>query len=205
MFGPQGSGKGTQSALLAEYLHIQHISTGELFRNAIQNATPLGKAIAADMKSGKLVTDDSVNKLVREEFQRRILFDGYILDGYPRTLVQTEYLETLAAPSMAIVLELTDDDAVLRIAGRLVCSGCGATYHLTAKKPAVANVCDNCGGVLHMREDDNEQAVRARLALYHKETEPLLSYYDNQHKLVRVDAAPAVDVVAASIRSALKV
>ncbi|PJE76009.1 adenylate kinase [Candidatus Uhrbacteria bacterium CG10_big_fil_rev_8_21_14_0_10_48_11] len=203
LFGPQGSGKGTQGAILAKALHIPHVSTGELFRRFISEGTELGKTVAKEMASGQLVSDEVVNAVVTKAFSDLRLADGYILDGYPRTLLQVNHLEQLAGPTAVLLLELSDSAAVTRVAGRLVCDQCGAIYHRESKPPAVDAVCDRCGGTLRVRDDDKEATVRERLKVYHRETEPLVAYYEAQGRLKRIDAAPDVSEVAAAISGVL--
>lgn len=201
--GPQGSGKGTQAELLAARIRVPHISTGELFREAVDAASPLGQAIATALKAGHMISDETTNKLVTEEFIRRNLINGYILDGYPRNMVQVEHLESLAAPSSAILIDLSDEEAIKRITGRRVCTACGTIFHVEHKPPQVTGVCDSCGGRLDERADDTAEAVRARLAQYHEVTEPLLAFYEASNRLLKIDGRPSIATVADSVAAAL--
>lgn len=201
--GPQGSGKGTQAEFLAHYLRIPHISTGELFRAAVAKRTPLGQRISAALSSGKLMSDDDTNAVVAERISQPDAGQGYILDGYPRTMAQVTFLEKLAAPSLIILLELPDKEAVRRLGGRRICRLCGTMYHLEYQSPREVNHCDHCGGNLERRQDDEEVAIRERLRLYHLATEPLVEFYAKSGRLLRVDGHPSIPDVSANLKRAL--
>lgn len=191
IFGPQGSGKGTQAELLAESLAIPHIASGDLFRDEVAHGTELGKRIAADIETGKLMPDEDANTLIKSKIERHEE-KAYVLDGYPRTKTQAEFLDSIAAPTHVVLLELDDEESVRRIGGRRVCPTCKHVYHLIYHPSKVIDVCDECGGALVIRGDDKEQAIRERLRLYHEVTEPVASYYEAQNKLSRVSAVGSI-------------
>lgn len=203
--GPQGSGKGTQAAKLSALLSVPHISTGDLFRSAIQHKTPTGVKVESLLAKGELVPDTMTNAVVAEAFAERQLQKGYILDGYPRTVAQAEYLDTLGSPDVVIVLALSDDDAVKRISGRRMCVGCKQMYHTEFAPSQMDSVCDACGCALQQRGDDYEEAVRERLRLYHQETEPIVSFYEAKGLVKRIDGRPSIDDVHNAIREQLQV
>jgi len=203
IIGPQGSGKGTQAKFLAERLGVRHVSTGDMFRHHVSQGTELGKQVDVLLKAGSLVPDEVTNMMITERLVKPDVAPGFVLDGYPRNVVQAEFLGTIALEVQAIELQLTDAEAVRRIAGRRVCQKCGANFHLEFAPPRVADACDSCGGELVQRADDTEAAVRARLATYHRETEPLLTYYRSRGTLTVVDGAPPIPKVTAAVRIAL--
>ncbi|MFA7286776.1 MAG: nucleoside monophosphate kinase [Patescibacteria group bacterium] len=203
LLGPQGSGKGTQGALLSQEIGVEHISTGILFRSAIADRTALGVEIAETMARGDLISDETVNRLIAGAFAKQSSAPSYILDGYPRTLPQLAYLEKLAAPRLALLFTLTDEEAVNRLAGRLVCTQCEAIYHISRRPPKSNGVCDQCGGVIAARSDDTPEAIRRRLKQYHDETEPLLTEYERAGKLIRIDGRPDADTVYVEVRRVL--
>lgn len=202
-FGPQGSGKGTQAELLAEELGIPHIATGDLFRDEVARETDLGRRIASDIDSGKLMPDEDANRLLVAELSRLGPETGYVLDGYPRTIAQAEFLESIAPPEKAVLLEVNDDESVRRIGGRRVCTKCRHVYHLEYQPPKNPTICDLCGGALIIRGDDKEEAIRARLVTYHAVTEPLARFYDERGKLLRVPATGMIYEVKVHIHHAL--
>ena len=202
IFGPQGSGKGTQAEFLAAELGVPHIATGNLFREEVARGTVLGKRIATDMEAGKLMSNEDTNVLLSAELKRSG-GEGHILDGYPRTLAQAEYLAALAPPTKAILLEFEDDEAIRRISGRRHCSKGDHVYHLIFNPPQKPGVCDVCGGSLFTRADDQEESIRTRLKTYHELTEPLVDYYEAKKKLVRIPAAGSIEEVKKAIRKAL--
>lgn len=201
--GPQGSGKGTQAKMLADFLNIAHISTGEIFRAAVDQDTILGKRIAAGLGSGKLILDDDTNTLVADRLSAVDVQNGFVLDGYPRTLNQANFLEKTAAPQKAILLELLDNEAIRRLMGRTNCSKCGAVFHEFYKRPKKDEACDSCGGDLVKRRDDTEESIAERLRLYHRETEPIITFYESLGRLVRVDGRPGIAEVHIAVKQAL--
>lgn len=204
--GPQGSGKGTQAQGIAGRLGIAHISTGEMFRQLAQENDPAGlEAKEKYWSQGKLVPDDLTNKLIKIRLQKPDAQVGFILDGYPRNLAQAEFLASINSQVNAVYLDLTDDEAVKRISGRRTCSLCGAVYHVQFKPPQVADKCDIDTAALIQRPDDVEQVVRERLAIFHSQTEPLLQFYEQQGKLIKINGAPPIAQVTEQIKQALEI
>jgi adenylate kinase len=191
LFGPPGAGKGTQSALLVERNQMRHISTGDLFREAMKNQTPLGLKAKSFVDGGQLVPDAVVIGMV-EEVLLTLKGQNFILDGFPRTVPQAEALEkSLAANGLSIgkamFLEVPRMTLLSRLAGRRVCSSCGAVYHIESKPSKVTGVCDICGGQVIQRKDDHEDVIGTRLEAYDKSTSPLKSYFAKTGKFVEVD------------------
>mgnify|MGYP001148966940 CR=1 FL=1 len=185
--GPPGAGKGTQAAVVSEKLRIPTISTGDMLRAAIKAGTPTGLKAKTFMDAGQLVPDDVIISIITERLAQADCTGGYILDGVPRTIAQAQALEDAGvAFDQVISLEVSDEAIVERMSGRRVCAQCGATYHTVSKPPKTESVCDTCGGELTVRADDVAETVRARLAVYHKETEPLKAFYDQRGKLHEV-------------------
>ncbi len=208
MLGAPGAGKGTQAALISEKYNIPHISTGDIFRENIKNGTELGKKAKEYMDAGLLVPDELTCDLVIDRISKDDAVNGYILDGFPRTLVQAEALtEALKkrneAVDYAIDIEVDDDFIVNRMSGRRVCKGCGATYHIQFAPSKKENVCDKCSGELALRKDDAPETVKKRLAVYHEQTQPLIEYYGNAGVLHEFDGTKAIDDVFAAIKELL--
>ena len=185
LMGPPGAGKGTQAKILIKKYDIPHISTGDMFREAIKQGTPLGKLAASYINDGHLVPDDVTIGLVKERLSKDDCAKGYLLDGFPRTIVQAEALEKLTEEinrpiKYVINIDTPKEELVARICGRRVCKKCGAPYHIINIKPKVDGVCDICGGELIQRPDDNEEALNTRLEAYTKQTKPLLDYYEKK-------------------------
>jgi adenylate kinase len=208
LLGKQGSGKGTQAVRLSEYYGIAHLSTGDLFRHAARAGTPSGLEAIEYMDRGELVPDDIVLKVVHEQMRDGgLMDDGFVLDGFPRTLAQAEALEAELASAarpldVAIDLEVPTEIVLDRIAGRRVCEDCGTTYHLTMP-PKVGGVCDVCGGTVSQRDDDTEAAVMRRLELYHTATEPILDFYRGLGRLVEIDGIGTGDEVFGRVSTAV--
>lgn len=182
LMGPPGAGKGTQAKILIAKFNIPHISTGDMFREAIKEGTPLGKLAASYINDGHLVPDDVTIGLVKERLSKDDCANGYLLDGFPRTIPQAEALEVLTKEigrevNYVINIDTPKEELVSRICGRRVCKKCGAPYHIVNVKPKVDGVCDICGGELVQRPDDNEEALSIRLEAYNKQTKPLLDFY----------------------------
>lgn len=182
LMGPPGAGKGTLAKQLKEALNLVHISTGDMFREAIKAQTKLGKLAASYINKGDLVPDDVTIGLVKERLSQKDCEAGFLLDGFPRTLPQAEALNEIAKvisrPIETVInLDCDNEELVRRISGRRVCKDCGAPYHIVTMKPKVEGVCDLCGGPLYQRKDDNEEALKVRLEHYVAETKPLLDYY----------------------------
>lgn len=209
LLGPPGAGKGTQAHRLVEAYGIPQLSTGDMLRAAVAAGTETGKKAKAIMDAGGLVSDDIVNAIVSERIDEPDCADGFILDGYPRTLAQADAVQAMLAgkgTELDAVVELrVDDDAMVdRVAGRYTCANCGEGYHDTLKQPEKDGVCDKCGSTeFKRRADDNAEAMRTRLQAYYKETAPLIGYYHAKEKLRRVDGMAAIDDVAAEIKQVL--
>ena len=192
LMGPPGAGKGTLAKQLIS-LGLAHISTGDMFREAIKAGTELGKLADNYIKHGDLVPDEVTIGLVKERLSKDHCANGYLLDGFPRTLPQAEALEKLSKEinrpiETVINLECDDKELLRRISGRRVCKNCGAPYHIETMKPKVEGVCDICGGPLYQRNDDNEEAMKVRLDHYLHETKPLLDFYQDKGLLVSFDS-----------------
>lgn len=188
LLGPPGAGKGTQGKKLQEKYDIPKISTGDILRQAVKNHTPLGKEAQAYMEAGQLVPDEIVIGLIKERIKQKDCVKGYILDGFPRTIVQAEKLsETLKVMNQRIdsVIDIAVDpeELVARLTGRVTCRGCGAMYHQTSHPPKKPGVCDECDDELYQRPDDKEETIRKRLEVYEKETLPLKGFYKKQGNL----------------------
>lgn len=205
LLGPPGAGKGTQAQRLVEKHGIPQLSTGDMLRAAVASETEVGLRAKAVMDAGKLVSDDIVNAIVSERLDQPDCRPGFILDGYPRTLVQADAMQKMLASKdmgLSAVVELRVDDDVLvdRITGRYTCVNCGAGYHDTNLKPEKEGVCDKCGSTeFSRRKDDNPDTVRTRLQAYYKETSPLLGYYYAKGLLKQVDGMADIDIVTAQI------
>ena len=206
--GPPGSGKGTQAKRLASRFGVPHISTGDMLREAVAEGSALGQEADKIMKSGALVPDDVMIGLIRERLAKSDARKGFILDGFPRTLVQAEKLDALVAGNgtdrLRVVRLLVPDDALVhRLTQRRTCAQCGAIYHLENHPPKVADVCDKCGGPLIARPDDTEGAIRKRLESFHKQTTPVADHYKSKKLLKEVDGIGPVDLVFERIEKSL--
>ena len=202
--GPPGAGKGTLAVKAVDILGAPHISTGAIFRSAIAAKSPLGLKVKAIIDSGKLVDDQTTIELVRERLGQEDAFQGYILDGFPRTIPQAEALSSFAEVDKVFNFDIPDAAVLQRLSGRRVCRACGANYHALFQKPGKDGICDTCNGELYTREDDMESAIVKRLEVYRAQTAPLIDYYRAKGLLVDVDARPRVDEVVANFRKALK-
>lgn len=202
-FGPQGSGKGTQAHVLSEKLRIPVVSTGPVFRKNIREGTELGVLAASYINKGHLVPDAVTINMIKERLLEKDVSEGFILDGFPRTQAQFDALMKMAPVDAVVVLGLSDDQAIARIAGRRECDNRHG-YHVQYHAPKVEGVCDVDGLPLKQREDDKEDAIRKRLEIYHRDTEPLLERFGAVNVPVKhVDAAPPIVEVSASVSSAL--
>lgn len=209
MLGAPGAGKGTQAANLAKELNIPHISTGDIFRANIKNGTELGKKAKSYMDAGKLVPDELVCDLVADRIAQDDCRDGFILDGFPRTIPQAEALaeavEKLGTKiDYAVNIDVPDEAIIERMSGRRACVNCGATYHVKYNPPKKEGVCDVCGQTLVLRDDDRPETVKTRLNVYHEQTQPLIDYYDGKNLLVTVDGTKTMDEVFSAILAAIK-
>ncbi len=206
LLGPPGVGKGTQAERLAESYRIAHISTGEMFRDAVARGLELGKQANKYMAAGELVPDEIVIGMVEERLSRPDTAAGFLLDGFPRTTAQAEALDVLlkriGRPITAVIgLRADQEVLVKRLSGRRVCRKCGATYHADNRPPAKEGVCDQCGGAVQQRKDDQAEAVRTRLVEYQSKTASLTDYYEKMGLLEAVDASGPVDEVLSVIQS----
>lgn len=204
MLGAPGAGKGTQAKRIAAKFSIPHISTGDIFRANIKNNTPLGAKAKSYMDKGELVPDELVIELIMDRFAQDDCVNGYVLDGFPRTIPQAEELDKALKSvndnlDYAIDVEVPDDNIINRMSGRRACVNCGATYHIVHNPPKVENECDTCNGKLILRDDDKPETVKNRLDVYHTQTEPLLKYYTEKGILYTVDGTQDMDTVFDSI------
>ena len=209
LLGRPGAGKGTQAKLLEDSRSLVKLSTGDMLRAAVAAGTELGRKAGNIMERGQLVPDDLVIGLIAERMNEGGSGEGYVLDGFPRTIAQAEALDRLLKErskklDRVIVMEVDDDALVERIAGRFACANCGEGYHDIYKLPKVEGICDRCGRAGFVRRrDDNEEAVRARLQAYHAQTEPLIDYYARQSKVRAVDGMADIATVTKEIGRAL--
>lgn len=211
LLGGPGSGKGTQAKKLIDKLGIPQISTGDIFRAALKEGTPMGLKAKTFMDKGELVPDDVVIGVVEERLTKPDLDKGYMLDGFPRTLAQAEALDKILAAqgkeiNHAILVDVPDQELVARLSGRRTCrnSDCGKMYHVMFNPPKQNGVCDACGSELYQRDDDSEATIKERLAVYNKQTAPLIDYYDKKQLLRRVAGVGPIDEIFASIQKVLK-
>ena len=209
LLGPPGAGKGTQAETIVNEFSIPHISTGDIFRKNIKEGTALGKKAMEYMDQGKLVPDDLTVELVKDRFLQDDCKNGFLLDGFPRTIYQADALED-ALKSMeqsldyVINIMVRKELLVERAVGRRVCKDCGQTYHMSFNKPSKEGVCDNCGGVLLQRKDDTEETVENRINVYMEQTEPLIDYYTKKGIIVNVDGEKPITQVSKDIVAKLR-
>lgn len=195
LFGPPASGKGTQAKLLADTLSIPHISTGALLRAVkSDNSNPLSKEVSDLMDNGKLVSDEMVSKIVETRLKNDDCQFGYILDGYPRTEDQVKYLDTISGIGYVFLVDVKDEVVIDRISGRRMCKN-GHTWHIKYSPTEKEGICDSCGEALYIRDDDNKEKVKERLRIYHQNHDPVLNYYQNQNKLIRIDGNQHIEGV----------
>ncbi len=192
MLGAPGAGKGTQALKIAEKFGIPHISTGDIFRFNIKNGTELGKKAKSFMDAGKLVPDELTIDILLDRVAKDDCKDGYILDGFPRTIPQAKALSEVLAKDgqkieYAIDVDVPDENIVRRMGGRRSCPNCGASYHIVYIPPKAEGICDHCGTALIQRDDDKEETVKNRLSVYHEQTQPLIDYYNEQGVMFKVD------------------
>jgi adenylate kinase len=204
LLGPPGAGKGTQAKKLAVTLNLPHISTGDILRQNVKDGTDLGKQAKGIMDKGLLVSDDLVAKMLDERFNNPDISNGFILDGYPRTLAQAKTLDQILSNKgkkldLVVYLNSSDQTIINRLGGRLVCSKCGSNFHVTNMTPKVKGLCDNCQAALYQRSDDNEITVRKRLEVYKTEVASLIEYYVKTGKLHSLNADLGAEVVLSQI------
>ena len=193
LLGAPGAGKGTQAEIICQHLNIPAISTGNIIREALNSGTEMGLKAKSYMDSGKLVPDEVVINIIKERLAQDDCKNGFILDGFPRTIAQAEALDRMGIEIDRVIdIEVPDEKITERLSGRRVCGECGASYHLLYKKPQVEGVCDKCRGALVQRKDDQPQTILERLAVYHDQTEPLKAYYEKKGKLFIVEGQEEV-------------
>ena len=204
MLGAPGAGKGTQAKMIAEKYGIPHVSTGDIFRANIKNGTELGKEAKQYMDQGKLVPDELTVKILLDRVAQDDCKNGYVLDGFPRTIPQANVLDEALTKlgdriDYAVNVDVPDDNIINRMGGRRACVACGATYHIVYNAPKTEGICDNCGKELIIRDDDQPETVKNRLKVYHEQTQPLIDYYTKQGVLKTVDGTVALDKVFQAI------
>ena len=200
--GPPGAGKGTQASGVSAHFSVPHISTGDMFRSAIKNQTPTGLEAKRYIDAGELVPDSVVIDMVRERLAMDDCVNGYLLDGFPRTVDQAEVLDEISAPDVVVEIEVPDERLMDRLTGRRVCGKCHGTFHIS--KLADENTCPICGGQMHQRDDDHPETIRTRLRAYHEQTEPLIGYYSGKDKLRRVNGDSRPEDVFRNILASLE-
>ena len=200
--GPPGAGKGTQAAGVSAHLRVPHISTGDMFRSAIRNATPVGLEAKKYLDAGELVPDSVVIDMVRERLAMPDCKNGYLLDGFPRTVEQAVALDAISMPDAVVDIEVPDERLVSRLTGRRVCAKCQGTFHIT--QLVDEHSCPICGGQMYQREDDRPETIETRLRGYHEQTEPLIGYYSGKDKLRRVNGDKRPEDVFKSIIASLE-
>lgn len=202
LLGAPGAGKGTQAEVISEALHIPQISTGNMLREAVKNGTEYGLKAKAAMESGALVSDDIVIGILKDRIAMDDCQNGFILDGFPRTVPQAEALDQMGVRIDKVLEIFVDDETIkTRVSGRRVCEGCGASYHILYKPSKTEGICDKCGGKTVIRKDDQPETVLERLAVYHAQTAPLKDYYEKQGKL---DTVIGQEEVADTVKLTLK-
>ncbi|MGV8119265.1 MAG: adenylate kinase [Candidatus Xenobiia bacterium LiM19] len=205
LLGMPGSGKGTQAQFIKESYGVPHISTGDIFREAIKTQTPLGQKAKSYLDRGELVPDELVTDIVKERIEREDCTKGFILDGYPRTVNQAEALDSIMREMgirLNVVIDFTipAEEAVKRLSSRRSCSSCGIVYNLLHKPPCEEGKCDVCGGLLYQRDDDKDDVIRNRLKVYELQTAPIIEYYEKQNNIAHIDAEAQI----VSIRDRIK-
>ena len=203
LLGAPGAGKGTLATYLIEKMGVPSVSTGNILREAIRNGTELGRQAKAFMDAGKLVPDQLVIDLLKDRISQDDCKNGFILDGFPRTIPQAETLDTIAVIDKVLNLDVPDEVIMDRMTGRRSCPACGMTYHVQNNPPKAEGVCDNCGAALEIRRDDSPEVVSKRLETYHTQTEPLRAYYEAQGKLSNLDGTQGIHQTEAFAAAAL--
>lgn len=208
LLGPPGAGKGTQATTIVKEYRIPHISTGDIFRENIKNGTELGKKAQEYMNQGELVPDDLVIEIATDRLAREDCHQGFLLDGFPRTVHQAEELDGFLEGRgdkvhHVLNISVAKEELIRRLIGRRVCKNCGATYHIETMKPKVEGVCDVCGGELVQRADDNRETVENRIDVYEQQTMPLIDYYDKAGVLLHIDGSLGLENVFTKIREVL--
>lgn len=209
LMGPPGAGKGTQAAMLVEKFAIPHISTGDMFRAAVSEGTELGKQAKACMDAGQLVPDSITIGIVKERLAKPDCQNGFILDGFPRTIEQADALDNTLGElkiklDRVINISVPAEDLISRATGRRICKNCGATYHVTYKPTQVEGKCDTCGGETYQRADDSEATMTKRLSVYAQQTKPLVEYYQDRGLYTEIEGRQAIDKVLTDIVASLR-
>ena len=205
LLGAPGAGKGTQAEKICEAYKIPTISTGNILRAALKSGSEVGLKAKSYMESGALVPDEVLIAIIKDRLAESDCENGFILDGFPRTIPQAEALDSMGVDiDKCLNIEVADDAIVARMSGRRVCEKCGASYHVMFKKPAKEGICDSCQGTLVQRKDDEESTVLARLQNYHIQTEPLKNYYEKQGKLVSVEGTGSIEEITKACLEALE-
>lgn len=205
LLGAPGAGKGTQAEIISEKYNIPTISTGNIIRAALKNGTEMGLKAKSYIDAGNLVPDDVVIGIIKERLAEKDCENGYILDGFPRTIPQAEALDNMGfGIDAALSIEVADEEIVKRMSGRRVCEKCGASYHTEYKKPAKEGICNLCGAALVIRKDDEPETVKNRLNIYHEQTEPLKDYYKSCGKLLMVEGQDKVEDTTRLVLAALE-
>ncbi|MBQ7717954.1 MAG: adenylate kinase [Clostridia bacterium] len=203
--GPPGAGKGTQAAVIAEHFNIPTISTGAMIREEINAETPLGLAAKQLINEGKLISDDVIMKMLEERLKYKDCQNGFILDGVPRTIPQAEMIDAITKIDKVIEISVADEVIVERLSGRRECADCKLTYNIKSNPPKIEGKCDKCGKELSIRDDDRPETIKNRLAVYHKQTEPLKDFYKDKGILSVFDGTNDIDKISADIIKALEV
>lgn len=208
MLGAPGAGKGTQAKKIAEKYQIPHVSTGDIFRSNMKEGTELGMKAKAYMDQGALVPDELTIGMLMDRIAKEDCKNGYVLDGFPRTIPQAESLKNALSENgqkidFAVNVDVPDENIISRMAGRRACVACGATYHIVYNPPKTEDVCDICGQKLILRDDDKPETVKKRLAVYHEQTQPLIEYYDKEGVLANVDGTQDLKKVFSDITAIL--
>ncbi len=208
LLGAPGAGKGTQAAVIADNMGLAHVASGDLFRQAQESGSELGTLVRSYMEKGELVPDVVTIQVIRERLSAPDCAQGFVLDGFPRTLGQARALdgaleEKGKAIDVVLYVKVSTEELVKRLSGRRICRNCQTPYHTVNSPPRVADRCDRCGGELYQRPDDSEEAVRIRLRVYSAETAPLIGYYAGQGKLTEINGEQGVEVVAKEVMAVL--
>ncbi|WP_227764149.1 adenylate kinase [Zhaonella formicivorans] len=208
IMGPPGAGKGTQAEIITKKLGIPHISTGDMFRKAIKDGTAMGKKAKAYIDAGQLVPDDVTVGIVKERLSEADCAEGFLLDGFPRTVPQAEALDDILNElgvklDKVISLEVPQEIILHRLTGRRICKGCGSSYHISNNPPKVAGKCDKCGGELMQRTDDTEETVASRLRVYEQQTAPLINFYESHHIICHIKGDQPIEQVLQRIGNCL--
>jgi adenylate kinase len=203
IMGIQGSGKGTQANLLADDLELEHMSVGDIFRWNVKHHTKLGAQVRRIVASGHLVDDELVESVIRERLGLHDWNYGFIIDGFPRNVRQAEFFLESYDIDAVILLELADEEVAARVLSRRICAGCGLDYNVVGRQPHESEVCATCGGELVMREDDNPDALAARLRDYHHKTQPIIELFERKECVLHIDAKREIGVIQSDIRGRL--